>query len=151
MASGKPGAVHGLVAQRLQLEVTEGLLMRDVDQTFEQLSQLRSLGIQILMDDFGVGYSSLGYFERFPFDKVKIDRSFIDAAPTSLASQAIIKAVVQLGTSLNMGVVAEGVETSEQIEMLTAFGCSHVQGYLLGKPIPVSYIQHMLRNNRAGE
>lgn len=137
----------GLAAQRLQLEVTESLLMRDVDQTFEQLSQLRLLGIQILMGDFGVGYSSLGYFERFPFDKVKIDRSFINAAPTSRASQAIIKAVVQLGTSLNMGVVAEGVETNEQMEMLTALGCSHVQGYLLGKPMQGSDVLYHLHRN----
>ncbi|WP_164523668.1 EAL domain-containing protein [Sphingomonas sp. S-NIH.Pt15_0812] len=128
----------GLAPERLQLEVTEGLLIRDVDRTFKQLQQLRSLGIQILMDDFGVGYSSLSYFERFPFDKVKIDRTFVDIAPTSTASQAIIKAVAQLGTALGMGVVAEGVETKEQLQLLTAFGCSHVQGYLTGKPMTPS-------------
>jgi diguanylate cyclase (GGDEF)-like protein/PAS domain S-box-containing protein len=125
----------GLAPERLQLEVTEVLLIRDVDRTFKQLQQLRSLGIQILMDDFGVGYSSLSYFERFPFDKVKIDRTFVDTAPTSAASQAIIKAVAQLGTTLGMGVVAEGVETKEQLQLLTAFGCSHVQGYLTGRPM----------------
>lgn len=125
----------GLASERLQLEVTEGLLIRDVDRTFRQLQQLRSLGIQILMDDFGVGYSSLSYFERFPFDKVKIDRTFVDTAPTSAASQAIIKAVAQLGTTLGMGVVAEGVETKEQLQLLTTYGCSHVQGYLTGRPM----------------
>lgn len=128
----------GFSPQRLQLEVTEGLLIRDVDRTFQQLQQLRSLGIQILMDDFGVGYSSLSYFERFPFDKVKIDRTFVDSALTSAASQAIIKAVVQLGTSLNMGVVAEGVETQEQMRLMSVFGCSHVQGYFTGRPMSSS-------------
>ncbi|WP_375383553.1 EAL domain-containing protein [uncultured Sphingomonas sp.] len=126
----------GLAPCRLQLEVTESLLIRDVDRTFNQLEQLRVLGIQILMDDFGVGYSSLSYFERFPFDKVKIDRSFIESVPTSPASQAIIKAIVQLGNTLKMDVVAEGVETNEQMEMVSAFGCTHMQGYLLGRPIP---------------
>ena len=138
-------AATGLRPERLQLEVTESLLIRDVDRTFRQLEQLRAVGIQILMDDFGVGYSSLSYFERFPFDKVKIDRSFIDTAPSSPASQAIIKAVVQLGTTLNMGVVAEGVETREQLEMLTAFGCTHAQGYLLGRPMPVEDLASVLQ------
>jgi diguanylate cyclase (GGDEF)-like protein len=135
------GIVRGVLEEtrlrpaRLQLEVTEGLLIRDVDRTFEQLEQLRALGIQILMDDFGTGYSSLGYFERFPFDKVKIDRSFVDRIPSSAASQAIVRAVVQLGTTLKMDIVAEGVETCEQMEMVVACGCTHVQGYLLGRPI----------------
>jgi diguanylate cyclase (GGDEF)-like protein/PAS domain S-box-containing protein len=126
----------GLPPQRLQLEVTEGLLIRDVDRTFSQLEQLRALGIQILMDDFGVGYSSLSYFQRFPFDKVKIDRSFVESAPEAPAAQAIIRAVVQLGETLNMGVVAEGVETPAQMDLLASFGCTHVQGYLLGRPMP---------------
>lgn len=125
----------GLEPQRLQLEVTEGLLIRDVERTFQQLEQLRAIGIQILMDDFGVGYSSLSYFERFIFDKVKIDRSFVDSAPISPASQAVIRAVVQLGATLGMGIVAEGVETSEQMALVADFGCTHAQGYLVGRPI----------------
>ena len=120
------------------------LLIRDVDRTFNQLEQLRALGIQILMDDFGVGYSSLSYFERFPFDKVKIDRSFVESAPTSPASQAIIKAIVQLRITLKMDVVAEGVETNEQMEMVSAFGCTHMQGYLLGRPIPKGDIRFFI-------
>jgi diguanylate cyclase (GGDEF)-like protein len=124
----------GLTPSRLQLEVTEGLLIRDVDRTFHQLEQLRALGIKILMDDFGVGYSSLSYFERFPFDKVKIDRSFVDRITTSPASRAIVRAVVQLGETLKMDIIAEGVETTEQMEMAVACGCTHVQGYLLGRP-----------------
>jgi predicted signal transduction protein with EAL and GGDEF domain len=125
-----------LPPNRLQLEVTESLVIRDVERTFEQLEQLRALGIQILMDDFGVGYSSLSYFQRFPFDKVKIDKSFVDAIATSRAAKAIVQAVVGLGRQLDMGVVAEGVETEEQMEMLIALGCTHLQGYLFGRPVP---------------
>lgn len=125
----------GLPPHRLQLEVTEGLFLRDVDLTFRELEQLRMLGIQILMDDFGVGYSSLSYFERFRFDKVKIDQRFVRQMGTSQAASAIIKAVVGLGTTLGMGVVAEGVETPEQMAALVDSGCTHLQGYLFSKPL----------------
>jgi diguanylate cyclase (GGDEF)-like protein/PAS domain S-box-containing protein len=143
-------AASGLRAGRLQLEVTEGLLIRDVERTFQQLEELRAIGIQILMDDFGVGYSSLSYFQRFPFDKVKIDRSFVETAPTALAAQAIIRAVTQVGQTLGMGVVAEGVETEEQMRMLVSLGCTHVQGYLLGRPLAGTMVDQFLRANRAG-
>lgn len=133
--------VSGLAPDRLQLEVTEGLVIQDVEGTFEQLQQLRRLGIQILIDDFGVGYSSLSYFQRFPFDKVKIDKSFIDEIATSHAAKAIVKAVVGLGEQLGMGVVAEGVETREQAEMLVKLGCTHLQGYLFGAAMPASSIR----------
>lgn len=134
----------GLPARRLQLEVTESLFLRDVDHVFGQLEQLRSLGIQILMDDFGVGYSSLSYFERFPFDKVKIDQSFVHAMGTSRAARAIIQAVVGLGTALEMGVVAEGVETDEQMIALVAAGCTHLQGYLFSRPVSRERIAHLI-------
>ena len=125
----------GFAANRLQLEVTEGLVIRDVDRTFAELERLRALGIQILMDDFGVGYSSLSYFQRFPFDKVKIDKSFVDQITTSRAARAIVQAVVGLGEQLGMGIVAEGVETEEQMHALVAAGCTHLQGYLFSKPL----------------
>lgn len=134
----------GLPARRLQLEVTESLFLRDVDHVFAQLVQLRSLGIQILMDDFGVGYSSLSYFERFPFDKVKIDQSFVQAMATSRAARAIIQAVVGLGTALEMGVVAEGVETEEQMTALVAAGCTHLQGYLFSRPVSREKIAYLI-------
>ncbi|WP_084455782.1 sensor domain-containing phosphodiesterase [Novosphingobium rosa] len=127
--------VSGLAPQRLQLEVTEGLLIRDVDRTFAQLEQLRALGIQILIDDFGVGYSSLSYFQRFIFDKVKIDKSFINDIATSSAARAIVQAVVGLGQELGMAVVAEGVENEEQMGLLVSLGCTHLQGYLFSHPI----------------
>ncbi|MGA1797354.1 EAL domain-containing protein [Sphingomonas sp. 4RDLI-65] len=137
-------ASTGMPARRLQLEVTESLFLRDVDHVFGQLDQLRSLGIQILMDDFGVGYSSLSYFERFPFDKVKIDQSFVREMGTSRAARAIIRAVVGLGTALEMGVVAEGVETEEQMIALVAAGCTHLQGYLFSKPVARERIAHLI-------
>jgi diguanylate cyclase (GGDEF)-like protein len=128
----------GLAANRLQLEVTEGLVIRDVDRTFTELERLRALGIQILIDDFGVGYSSLSYFQRFPFDKVKIDKSFVDQITTSRAARAIVQAVVGLGEELGMGIVGEGVETEEQMHALVAAGCTHLQGYLFSKPLTLT-------------
>ncbi|WEK46227.1 MAG: EAL domain-containing protein [Candidatus Andeanibacterium colombiense] len=134
-------------ADRLQLEVTEGLVIRDVERTFEQLEQLRALGIQVLIDDFGVGYSSLSYFQRFPFDKVKLDKSFVDEIVTSRAAKAIIQAVVGLGEALNMGIVAEGVETEEQMRLLVATGCTHLQGYLFSRPVSADALREMLISN----
>lgn len=130
-------AVSGLPANRLQLEVTEGLVIRDVESTFDQLTALKALGIQLLMDDFGVGYSSLSYFKRFPFDKVKIDKSFVDDIEQSQASRAVIAAVAGLGRALGMGIVAEGVETHAQRAELVALGCTHLQGYLFSRPLGV--------------
>lgn len=130
----------GLPADRLQLEVTEGLVIRDVERTFIELERLRSLGIQILMDDFGIGYSSLSYFERFRFDKVKIDKSFVSNIGSSSASAAIIRAVIGLGHDLHMGIIAEGVETPEQMEQLVGLGCTHLQGFLFSKPIAPSAV-----------
>jgi diguanylate cyclase (GGDEF)-like protein/PAS domain S-box-containing protein len=140
-------ATSGLDAQRLQLEVTERLVIRDVEATFSQLEQLRDLGIQILVDDFGVGYSSLSYFQRFPFDKVKIDKSFVNEVGTSQAAKAIIQAVVGLGQQLKMAVVAEGVETELQRQTLTELGCTHLQGYLFSHPLPADEITELLRSS----
>ena len=130
----------GLPAKRLQLEVTEGLVIRDVERTFVELERLRALGIQILMDDFGVGYSSLSYFERFRFDKVKIDKSFVDRLSSSQASKAVIRAVVGLGQELGMAIVAEGVETEDQMRLLVELGCTHLQGFLFSEPLRADLI-----------
>lgn len=137
-----------LRADRLQLEVTERLVIRDVERTFEQLERLRALGIQVLIDDFGVGYSSLSYFQRFPFDKVKLDKSFIDDIESSRAAKAIVQAVVGLGDALDMGVVAEGIETEEQMRLLVAAGCTHLQGYLFSRPVSSDTLRHMLVSRR---
>ncbi|WP_137680122.1 sensor domain-containing phosphodiesterase [Aurantiacibacter suaedae] len=125
----------GLEPARLQLEVTERMVIQDAERTFVQLEALRALGIQILIDDFGVGYSSLSYFQRFPFDKVKIDKSFVREVETSRSSRAIVRAVVGLARELEMGIVAEGIELERQRATLTKLGCTHLQGYLFSKPL----------------
>jgi EAL domain-containing protein (putative c-di-GMP-specific phosphodiesterase class I) len=139
----------GLRPERLQIEVTESLFLKGVDQTFDELEQLRGLGVQILMDDFGIGYSSLSYFERFTFDKGKIDQSFVRQMPTSRASAAVIRAVVGLGSSLGIGIVAEGVETDAQRRTLVDMGCTHLQGYLFSRPVDANAIARLLADNGA--
>lgn len=126
----------GLKPGRLQLEVTERLVIEDTDETVAQLKQLRELGIQILIDDFGVGHSSLSYFQVLPFDKVKIDKSFIAEVETCSVAKAIVEAVISLTRQLSMGVVAEGVETERQRKLLSDLGCTHLQGYHFSKAIP---------------
>ena len=134
----------GLTPNRLQLEVTESLVIRDIERTFAELERLRSLGIQILMDDFGTGYSSLCYFQRFPFDKVKIDKSFVRDIATSRASRAIVQAVIGLSRQLDMKVVAEGVETEQQMRHLVALGCTHLQGFMFSEPLSAKRIFEMI-------
>ena len=125
----------GLAAERLKLEVTESLLAQDPEQAVAVLHRLRALGVRIALDDFGTGYSSLSYLRRFPFHQLKIDRAFIrDIADPDAA--AIVRAVVGIGERLGMGIVAEGVETPEQLELVRREGCSQVQGYLFSKPLP---------------
>jgi diguanylate cyclase (GGDEF)-like protein len=138
-------ANSGLPAARLELEITELVLLQDNDGAFAVLHKLRDLGIRIAMDDFGTGYSSLGYLRSFPFDKIKIDQSFIRDLPAKEESIAIIRAVVGLSSSMGITTTAEGVETDEQLERLTSEGCDEVQGYLFSAPRPASEIEKMLR------
>jgi diguanylate cyclase (GGDEF)-like protein/PAS domain S-box-containing protein len=126
----------GLPSHRLELEVTESVLIQQPDAAAKLLSDLKSLGVRVAMDDFGTGYSSLSYLQRFHFDKIKVDRSFISAIGTEPTAAAIIRAVINLATSLGMLTCAEGVETNEQLDTLRCEGCSEVQGYLFGKPMP---------------
>jgi len=127
-------ATSGLPAGRLELEITEMVLVQDNDGAFAILHQLRDLGIRISMDDFGTGYSSLGYLRSFPFDKIKIDQSFIRDLPGKQDSVAIVRAVVGLSSSLGITTTAEGVETKEQLASLTAEGCTEFQGFLFSQP-----------------
>ena len=124
----------GLAPTRLEVEVTEGMLIKDTARGIRLLTELRQLGVSVAMDDFGTGYSSLNYFRTFPFDKVKIDQSFIRDMDENPQSLAIVQAVIGLGRGLGMPVVAEGVETSEQLDRLRAEGCDVVQGYHIGRP-----------------
>ena len=133
----------GLQPGRLQLEVTESLLLQDSTDILAVLTQFRALGIQISMDDFGTGYSSLGYISRFPFDKIKIDQSFVRGIERA-DNLAIIRAVVGLSRALNMGVIAEGVETSNQRDTLKREGCIEMQGYYFSKPQPVGELARVM-------
>ena len=127
----------GLAPERLELEVTEGLLIEDIDQVLETLLAIKRLGVRVALDDFGTGYSSLSYLRRFPFDKVKIDRSFIRTMAEDEASRSIVDAIISLGHSLRLRVSAEGIETERQLGMLRDGGCDEAQGFLLGRPAPL--------------
>jgi diguanylate cyclase (GGDEF)-like protein len=128
-------AKSGLSAPRLELEVTERLLLEDNDYTLATMQQLTNLGVNLSLDDFGTGYSSLNYLRKFPFHKIKIDRSFISDLGDSKDARAIIGAIATLGTNLGKTVVAEGIETEEQMELVLSQGCHEGQGYLFGKPM----------------
>jgi diguanylate cyclase (GGDEF)-like protein/PAS domain S-box-containing protein len=127
----------GLAPGRLELEITEGVLIEDFDRGLALLRRLKALGVRISMDDFGSGYSSLSYLQAFPFDKIKVDRAFVINLGRNPQSAAIISAVIDLGHGMGMSLVAEGVETLEQLTFLADEGCDAVQGYLLGKPLPI--------------
>ncbi|MEX0591607.1 MAG: EAL domain-containing protein [Xanthobacteraceae bacterium] len=139
-----PGLVHavlletGLAPARLELEITESVLISDFSRAVSILRRLKALGAQIVMDDFGTGYSSLSYLQSFPFDKIKIDREFILNVDRKPQSAAIVRAVVGLGRSLGLPVVAEGVETNEQLAFLADEACDQVQGFLIGGPFPIA-------------
>ena len=124
----------GLSPSRLELEITETAMITDMERTTHVLRQLKLLGVSIAMDDFGTGYSSLSTLRAFPFDKIKLDRSFMSELDGGPQSAAIIRAVLALGESLHIPVLAEGVETLEQLAFLRDQGCDEVQGYLLGRP-----------------
>ena len=139
----------GLDPARLELEITEGLLLRDTPGTLAQLQALKDLGVRIAMDDFGTGYSSLAYLWRFPFDKIKIDRTFIAEMSGNPAIADILRTITLLGRTLNLEVTAEGVETAEQALILEDMRCDHFQGYLFGRPMPIADIPGFLLENTA--
>jgi diguanylate cyclase (GGDEF)-like protein len=141
----------GLAPRRLELEVTESLLLVETELTLETLHRLRGLGVRISMDDFGTGYSSLSYLRAFPFDKIKIDRTFMNGLGPRENSMAIIKAVIGLGQSLGMSTTAEGIETQEQLEAVREQGCNEAQGFLFSPPLPASGVNAMLGIAEAAE
>jgi len=127
----------GLSPSRLELEITESVLIDDFGRAQAILRRLKNLGVRIAMDDFGTGYSSLSYLQSFPFDKIKIDRSFVADLESNNNNAAIVRAVITLAKSLNLPVIAEGVETEQQRLILSQEGCDQIQGYLIGKPQPI--------------
>jgi diguanylate cyclase (GGDEF)-like protein len=139
----------GLAPTRLELEITESLLLADNEPTLKTLHKLRALGVRISMDDFGTGYSSLSYLRSFPFDKIKIDRSFMRDLKSKGDSLAIIKAVIGLGQSLGMSTTAEGIETEEQLSAVRDQGCNEVQGFLFSPPVSAQAVTDMLAEEAA--
>ncbi|MFZ0607433.1 MAG: EAL domain-containing protein [Xanthobacteraceae bacterium] len=137
-------ATTGLDPNRLVLECTETIFMEDSEKTLLTLHKLKQIGVQIALDDFGTGYSSLSYLRRFPFDIVKIDRSFVSDLDASTSSSVIVQAVILIAGSLGIKTVAEGIETEAQLKLLKLLGCDDVQGYLLGKPAPADEIRKLV-------
>jgi diguanylate cyclase (GGDEF)-like protein len=137
-------ASSGLPANRLELEITEAVLIRDDEAALAILHQLRAVGVRIALDDFGTGYSSLSYLQRFPFDKIKIDRCFVTDIAGPDGSSSIVQAVVNIATARNMTTTAEGVETRQQMELLRALGCTEMQGYLFSAAKPAAEVRRML-------
>jgi diguanylate cyclase (GGDEF)-like protein len=127
----------GLAPNRLHIEITEGVLMEDFGRATAELRKIKDLGVHLAMDDFGTGYSSLSYLQAFPFDKIKIDSTFVAQLGSNPQSMAIVSAIIGLGRSLGLIVIAEGVETPDQLEVLIKQGCDEIQGYLIGRPQPI--------------
>ena len=141
-------AASGLAPSRLELEITEAVLIRDDEMALEVLHQLRKLGVRFALDDFGTGYSSLSYLQRFPFDKIKIDRSFIKDLAGGGASSSIVQAVVNIATASDMTTTAEGVETEQQRNLLYILGCTEMQGYLFSPAISAVEIRRLMMSHR---
>ena len=144
-------AASGLPADRLELEITESSLLQNSEATLSMLYQLRELGVHIAMDDFGTGYSSLSYLQSFPFDKIKIDRSFVKDITDGIGSLNIVRAVTAMARGLGMTTTAEGVETPEQLEMIKAEGCTEMQGYLFSPPLSAREVDELLERRRQRE
>ena len=140
----------GLDPRRLELEITEAVLIADDDAALATLNQLRALGVHIALDDFGTGYSSLQYLQRFPFDKIKIDRSFVKEVTRNSSSASIIRAVVSIAADRNMVTTAEGVETQQQRETVQNLGCTQMQGFLFSAARPAQEIRTLLASGEAG-
>ena len=133
-----------LPAQRLELEITETAMLQDAATTLAILGELKALGASISLDDFGTGYSSLSYLQKFPFDKIKIDQSFVREISDTDESMAVVRAVMGLGSSLGIATIAEGVETADQLRTLRAEGCLVAQGFLFSPAVPATEIGKLL-------
>ena len=132
-------------AQLLELDVTESLLMHDVEKTMRVLTELRDIGIRVAIDNFGIGYSSLSMLKKFPINTIKIDRSFIREITDITKDHALTNAVIAMGKTLSLNVVAQGVETKKQAEYLRQNACNEFQGFYLNKPLPADKISALLR------
>ncbi|MDH3255613.1 MAG: GGDEF domain-containing phosphodiesterase, partial [Acidobacteriota bacterium] len=143
---GKTIREAGIEPATLELEVTESVAMHEVEKTLERMNELRDLGVQIAIDDFGTGYSSLAYLRRFPIHTLKIDKSFVLKTPQEKEDQAIVKAVIALAHYLGLQVVAEGVETAEQVSYLREEGCEILQGFFFSRPVPAAKLERLFHS-----
>jgi diguanylate cyclase (GGDEF)-like protein len=138
-------AASGIAPERLELEITESVMLQDENGAFEILTRLHDLGVRIALDDFGTGYSSLSNLRKFPFDKIKIDRSFVsDLSSANVDALAVVRSIAQLGVSLGLSTTAEGVETKEQMDQVRAEGCTEMQGFLFSRAVPANEIARLL-------
>jgi predicted signal transduction protein with EAL and GGDEF domain len=144
-------ANSGLDPTRLEIEITETVLLENKETTLDVLHQLRALGVRIAMDDFGTGYSSLTYLQCFPFDKIKIDRSFVKDIADNTGSLNIVRAVAALANGMGMTATAEGVETREQLDRITSEGCTEMQGFLFSQPLPAHEIERLFLSGREAQ
>ncbi|MBL4747355.1 MAG: EAL domain-containing protein [Magnetovibrio sp.] len=131
----------------LEIEITESLVMEDVDNATLTMKAIRDIGITLSMDDFGTGYSSLAYLRKFPLDALKIDKSFVEAMTESSADASIVSAICSIGRNLRLAVIAEGVENEFEVPMLEEMGCTMIQGYLYGKPMPIDEFREIFSPN----
>jgi EAL domain-containing protein (putative c-di-GMP-specific phosphodiesterase class I) len=139
----------GLAPDRLEIEITESVVAQSVEHAAQVLTAIRALGVRVALDDFGTGYSSLAQLKRFPIDTIKIDRAFVSELPHKSADAAIARAIIAMGKSLGLVVVAEGVETAEQHGFLAAHGCDEMQGFLLSRPLGAEECTAFLRRASA--
>jgi EAL domain-containing protein (putative c-di-GMP-specific phosphodiesterase class I) len=144
-------ANSGLDPTRLEIEITETVLLENKETTLDVLHQLRALGVRIAMDDFGTGYSSLTYLQCFPFDKIRIDRSFVKDIADNTGSLNIVRAVAALANGMGMTATAEGVETREQLDRITSEGCTEMQGFLFSQPLPAHEIERLFLSGREAQ
>ena len=135
----------GANPERLKLELTESLVLEDVEDTIEKMLAIKQLGVGFSLDDFGTGYSSLSYLARLPLDQLKIDQSFVRGLPGAKNDETIARTIVALGRGLSMNVIAEGVETENQRDFLEAHGCDAYQGYLFSRPLPIEALMQFLQ------
>jgi EAL domain-containing protein (putative c-di-GMP-specific phosphodiesterase class I) len=139
-----------LEARYLEIELTENMVMHDAQQMIAMLQAIKRLGVQIAVDDFGTGYSSLSYLKRFPVDRLKVDRSFVKDINVDSDDAAIVRTIIALGHNLGLKVLAEGVETEEQIEFLSRYACDELQGFYFSRPIPAERFRGWLESARTG-
>jgi EAL domain-containing protein (putative c-di-GMP-specific phosphodiesterase class I) len=135
----------GIAAARLKLEITESMLLHNVENVISTMRQLKALGVSFSMDDFGTGYSSLQYLKRLPLDQIKIDQSFVRDITIDRSDQEIVRTIIAMAQSMNLSIIAEGVETEQQRQLIANRGCTNYQGFLFGRPVPIEEFETLLR------